>query len=126
MDLSIIAPYIVSIIAAIISGISSYLVAHNKSVSEIQTLKESNEHEIAKLMKQHEIDLDSLKETHRLEMEKLEAEHRYSLELANSNAQNEMTKQLMGSFVGNMMAAPQMQDLFASALANSIKKGQQE
>lgn len=126
MDLSIIAPYIVSIIAAIISGISSYLVAHNKSASEIQTLKESNEHEIAKLMKQHEVDLDNLKETHKLEMEKLEAEHRYSLELANSNAQNEMTKQLMGSLVGNLMAAPQMQDLFASTLADSIKKGQQE
>lgn len=84
------------------------------------------EYEIEKLMKQHEVDLDNLKETHKLEMEKLEAEHRYSLELANSNAQNEMTKQLMGSFVGNMMAAPQMQDLFASALADSIKKGQQE
>ena len=77
-------------------------------------------------MKQHEVDLDNLKETHKLEMEKFEAEHRYSLELANSYAQNEMTKQLMGSFVGNMMATPQMQDLFASALANSIKKGQQE
>lgn len=126
MDSSTIAPYIVSIIAAIISGISSYLVARNKSASDIQTLKESNEHEIEKLMKQHEVDLDNLKETHKLEMEKLEAEHRYSLELANSNAQNEMTKQLMGSFVGNMMAAPQMQDLIASTLADSIKKGQQE
>lgn len=59
-------------------------------------------------------------------MEKLEGEHRYSLELANSNAQNEITKQLTGSFVGNMMAAPQMQDIFASTLANSIKNGQQE
>ena len=59
MDLSIIAPYIVSIIAAIISGISSYLVAHNKSASEIQTLKEANEHEIEKLMKQHEVNLDN-------------------------------------------------------------------
>ena len=122
MDVSIIAPYIVSILAAIISGFSSYLVAHNKSASEIRTLKEANEHEIEKLMKQHEVDL----ETHKLEMEKLEAEHRYSLELANSNAQNEMTKQLMGSLVGNIMAAPQMQDLFASALADSIKKGKQE
>ena len=126
MDSSTIAPYIVSILASIISGISSYLVARNKSASDIQALKESNEHEIEKLMKQHEVDLDNLKETHKLEMEKLEAEHRYSLELANSNAQNEMTKQIMGSFVGNMMAAPQMQDLFASALADSIKKGQQE
>ena len=77
-------------------------------------------------MKQHEVDLDNLKETHKLEMEKLETEHRYSLELANSNAQNEMTKQLMGSLVGNLMAAPQMQDLFASTLADSIKKGKQE
>ena len=37
MDVSIIAPYIVSILAAIISGFSSYLVAHNKSASEIPT-----------------------------------------------------------------------------------------
>ena len=119
MDVSIIAPYIVSILAAIISGFSSYLVAHNKSASEIQTLKESNEHEIEKLMKQHEVDLDNLKETHKLEMEKL-------LELANSNAQNEMTKQLMGSMVGNMMAAPQMQDFLMKAISDSYMKGQQE
>ena len=125
-ELSTIAPYIVSIIASIASGISFYLVARNKSASDIQTLKESNEHEIEKLMKQHEVGLDNLKETHKLEMEKLEAEHRHSLELANSNAQNEMTKQLMGSLVGNLMAAPQMQDLFANALANSIKKGRHE
>ena len=126
MELSTIAPYIVSIIASIVSGISSYLVARNKSASDIQTLKESNEHEIEKLMKQHEVDLDNLKETHKLEMEKLEAEHRYSLELASSNAQNEMTKQLMASFVGNMMSAPQMQDLLTNVFADSIKKGLQE
>lgn len=61
MELSIIAPYFVSILASIISGISSYFVARNKSAADIQTLKESNEHEIEKLMKQHEVDLDNLK-----------------------------------------------------------------
>lgn len=126
MDSSTIAPYIVSILASIISGISSYLVARNKSASDIQALKESNEHEIEKLMKQHEVDLDNLKETHKLEMEKLEAEHRYSLELASSNAQNEMTTQLIGSMVGNVMSAPQMRDLLVKSLTDSIKKGQQE
>lgn len=126
MELSIIEPHIVSISASIASVISSYLVARNKFASVIQTLIESIEYEIEKLMKQHEVDLDNLKETHKLEMEKLEAEHRHSLELANSNAQNEMTKQLMGSLVGNLMAAPQMQDLFASTLADSIMKGKQE
>ena len=38
MDSSTIAPYIVSILASIISGISSYLVARNKSASDIQAL----------------------------------------------------------------------------------------
>ena len=77
-------------------------------------------------MKQHEVDLDNLKETHKLEMEKLEAEHRYSLELANSNAQNEMTTQLIGSMVGNLMSAPQMRDFLVNSLTGSMKKGQQE
>lgn len=77
-------------------------------------------------MKQHEVDLDSFKETHKLEMEKLEAEHRYSLELANSNAQNEMATQLIGSMVGNVISAPQMQDFLVNSLTDSIKKGQQE
>ena len=63
---------------------------------------------------------------HKLEMEKLEAEHRYSLELASANAQNEMTKQLMGSFVGNMLAAPQMQDFLMNAITDSFKKGEQD
>lgn len=76
-------------------------------------------------MKQHEVDLDNLKETHKLEMEKLEAEHRYSLELANSNAQNEMTTQLIGSIVGNLMSAPQMRDFLVNSLTDSMKKGQQ-
>ena len=77
-------------------------------------------------MEQHEVDLDNLKETHKLEMEKLEAEHRYSLELANSNAQNEMTTQLIGSMVGNLMSAPQLRDFLVKSLTDSIKKGQQE
>lgn len=95
-------------------------------ISLLQIFKRSNEHEIEKLMKQHEVDLDNLKETHKLEMVKLEAEHRYSLELASANAQNEMTKQLMGSFVGNMLAAPQMQDFLMNAITDSFKKGEQD
>ena len=75
-------------------------------------------------MKQHEVDLDILKQTHMLEMEKLEAEHRYSLELANSNAQNAMTTQLIGSMVGNLMSAPQMRDFLVNSLTDSMKKGQ--
>lgn len=77
-------------------------------------------------MKQHEVDLDNLKETHKLKMEKLEAEHRYFLELANSNAQNEMTTQLIGSMVGNVMTAPQMRDFLVNSLTDSMKKDQQE
>lgn len=110
----------------IIYSISSYSVARNKSASDVQKLKESNEHEIEKLMKQHEVDLDNLKETRKLEMEKLEAEDRYSLELANSNVQNEMTTQLIGSMVGNVMAAPQMWDFLVNSLTDTMKKGQQE
>lgn len=77
-------------------------------------------------MKQHEVDLDNLKEAHKLEMEKLEAEHRHSLELANSNAQNEMTTKLIGSMIGSVMSAPQMRDFLVNSLTDLMKKGQQE
>ena len=62
-------PYIVSILTAIISGISSYSLSKRNFKNEVETIKLNNEHEINKLMEQHKVDIDHLKKKHKLEIE---------------------------------------------------------
>ena len=123
MDYLAFLPYLASVGTAEISGICSYLRALTKTATDIEALKKANEHEIDKLMKQHEVDIDNLKEKHKLEMEKLEAEHRHAIEFANSNAQNEMTQQLMGSLVNGIISLPQVKDEMGKAITESIRNG---
>ena len=78
-------PYIVSILTAIISGISSYSLSKRNFRNEVETIKLNNEHEINKLMEKHKVDIDNLKEKHKLEMKLKEKEyvHEKNQELMN-------------------------------------------
>lgn len=54
-------PYIVSVVCALVSGITSYLVARKQTKADIQ-----------KLEKQYELDLDKDREKFAMEKEKME------------------------------------------------------
>jgi|GEM_PF-918244 len=94
------APYLVSIITALASGIGAYFMSGKKFKQELQTLKTNNELDINKLIKQHEINIEAIKEKHKLEMDAKEREHKYNLEILQEKAKNEILikqKELEGS-----------------------------
>ena len=63
-------PYIVSVLCALIAGVTSYVIARKQSKADIQ-----------KLEKQYELDLEKEREKFAMEKEKMELEHKYQLEL---------------------------------------------
>lgn len=112
-------PYMVSIISALISGAASYLSATKKSRTDMQALKESNEHEIARLMKQHELDLENMERAHHLDLEKLQIEHQLQLESASSSAQTQIAGSVFAGLIASMMESPVVKE----KLEQSIKDG---
>ena len=74
-------PYIVSIVTAVISGVSSYCLSRRKFKNELETIKLNNEHEINKLMEQHKVDIENLKEKHKLELERKEIDYMHEKEI---------------------------------------------
>lgn len=105
-NLKFFMPYIVSVITAIISGVSSYCLSKRKFKNEVETIKINNEHEINKLMEQHKVDIENLKEKHLLEMESKEKDHKHEkeiLELKSKNAINEKNQEMMNSAMSGVM-----------------------
>lgn len=99
-------PYIVSIITAIISGISSYVLSKRNFKNEVETIKINNEHEIKKLMEQHKVDIENLNEKHKLEMDAKEKDHEHEkeiLELKSKNSINEKNQEMMNSAMSGVM-----------------------
>ena len=70
-------PYVVSIVASIIT----YIQAKKKLTQELEIVKTNNKHEIEKLMQQHKINIEDLKEKHRLEMEAKDKEYAHEKEM---------------------------------------------
>lgn len=98
-------PYIVSILTAIISGISSYRLSKRNFKNEVETIKLNNEHEINKLMEQHKIDIDNLKEKHKLEMETKEKDFQHEKEmqqLKSNSIINEKNQELLNTALSGM------------------------
>ena len=99
-------PYIVSILTAIISGISSYCLSKRNFKNEVETIKINNEHEINKLMEQHKIDIENLKEKHILEMDAKSKEYEHEkeiLELKSKNNINEKNQEMMSSAMSGIL-----------------------
>lgn len=63
-------PYVIFVLCALISGISSYAIARKQLKNYLKVI-----------VKQHEVDLKLLERRHQMELEKLNLEHIYQLEL---------------------------------------------
>lgn len=72
-------PYIVSLVCALLSGITSYTVVRTQSKEDIKRLE-----------KTYELDLENEKERHKFEIEKLELEHKHQLELHQKQFENQL------------------------------------
>lgn len=111
-------PYIVSIVTAIISGISSYCLSKRNFKNEVETIKLNNEHEIKKLMEQHKVDIDNLKEKHKLEMEIKEKEYIHEKEmqqLKSKSTIDEKNQELMNTALSGVVA-----DIFKDVMNGNI------
>ena len=85
-------PYIVTVLCAITSGITSYIAARIKSKSDIQ-----------KLMKQHELDLEKEREKLAMEKEKMELEFKYQSELKKQEVENQVGADLIATVTKEYM-----------------------
>lgn len=88
-------PYIVSILCAIISGIASYAIARKQTKTDIQ-----------KLEKQYQLDLENERQKFKMEKEKLELEHRHQLELNKKEMENQISKEIISTVVGEYIRSP--------------------
>ena len=88
IDISEMAPYIVTIVCALISGFGSYFASRRQAKADIE-----------KLQKQHELDIEKEREMFAMQKERMELEHRHQLELK----QKEMENQLGASFTNTLL-----------------------
>lgn len=97
-------PYIVSIVCAIISGVSSVVIVRKQTKNDIN-----------KIMKQHEVDLMALERKHQMEIEKLNIEHSHQLELQ----AKEFEAKLGSSIITEAMRLPEVRQ----QISEGMKKG---
>lgn len=124
---------LISFIPSIITGIVTYLVAHNNTASQIKIVKEQNRHETEKLIQQQKINIENLKAAHALEMESKEQDHINKLELQRiefeniqlkqqKEADNAMTMEAIRALfgiVGSVLSTPEGQQLLQDSFAES-------
>ena len=97
-------PYIVSVLCALISGFSSYMIARKKARNDIKII-----------IKQHEVDLEALERKHQMELEKLNLEHTHQLEIQ----EKEFEAKLSSSLLTEAMKIPEIRQ----QISQEIKKG---
>ena len=97
-------PYVVSVLCALISGISSYSIARKQAKNDIKVI-----------VKQHEVDLEALERKHQMELEKLNLEHAHQLELQ----AKDFEANLSSSLLTEAMKMPEIRQ----QISQGIKKG---
>lgn len=88
-------PYIVSILCALIAGVTSYAVARKQTRADIQ-----------KLEKQYELDLDKEREKFAMEKEKMELEHKHQMELKQKEMENQLGTDVISTMLKEYMRSP--------------------
>ncbi len=107
-------PYVVSIIASIIT----YIQAKKKLTQELEIVKTNNKHEIEKLMQQHKINIEDLKEKHRLEMEAKDKDYAHEKEMTELKSKvtiNEKSQEVMNGAMSGVV-----EGLFKDILSGKI------
>ena len=116
-----IAPYIVSIITAIIA----YCQAKKGFKVEIEKLETQHKNDLETLVKQHEIDIESLKQKHEMEKELKEQEYKHEIEmqkLKSETAIKEKNEELMGNAMSSVMRNVFNDVLTGKITAQDLKK----
>ena len=88
-------PYIVSIVCAVIAGLTSYFVARKQSKADFQRLE-----------KQYELDIEKEREKFAMEKEKMELEYKYQLELKQKEIENQLGSDLISTMAKEYIRSP--------------------
>ncbi len=100
-------PYIVSIVCAIIAGLTSYLVARKQSKADFQRLE-----------KQYELDIEKEREKFAMEKEKMELEYKYQLELKQKEIENQLGSDLISTVTKEYIRSPAGKAQIRNSIAN--------
>jgi hypothetical protein len=104
-------PYAVSIVCAIISGISSYVAACRQGKNELK-----------KLQKSHELELETERERHKMEMDRAERDFEHKLELQKNDFENQMGASFLTTVVGEAMKTPEVRKQMIQGMKNTQRK----
>lgn len=104
IDISELAPYIVTVVCALISGFGSYFASRRQAKADIE-----------KLQKQHELDIEKEREMFVMQKERMELEHRHQLELKQKEMENQLGTDLISTMAKEYMRSPAGQAQMRSA-----------
>ena len=100
-------PYIVSILGAVVSALSSVSISRKETKGEID-----------RLIKQHELDLETERERHKHELEREELKHKYQLEVVQKEMENKFGAEMMKEFMVEALKMPEVRN----QITQNIKK----
>lgn len=103
-------PYIVSVLCAVISGFTSYIIARKQTKADLE-----------KMEKQYSLDIESEREKFSMEMEKKEIEHKYQLELMQKEYENKISSELTNTFISEAFKLPEVRKQLSSGIMSSNK-----
>lgn len=104
-------PYLASIICALISGFTSYLVARKQ-------MKESLE----KLATQYKLDIEKEREKFSIEKEKMKLQHKYELERQQKQFENQIGGDVINTMFAEVMKMPEVKRKITQGINKPKKK----
>ena len=113
------APYLVSIIVAVLTSVIAYVQAKKGFKVELEKLEKQHKNDLETLVKQHEINIEALKEKHKMEKEIKEQEHNHTMELQKLKTEgniNEKSQEYMNSALSSVMG-----NIFQDVLTGKVK-----
>ena len=116
-----ILPYIVSILCALIAGISSYAGARRQAKIEITKLDKQFSIELEKEREKARLDLEKEREKYKLETEKLHLQHQHEVELKDKEMANSMEESVMNTLFSELMKTPEVKRQLSDSIRQSNK-----
>ena len=95
IDISEMAPYIVTVVCALFSGFGSYFASRRQAKADIE-----------KLQKQHELDIEKEREMFAMQKERMDLEHKHQLELKQKEMENQLGTDLISTMAKEYMRSP--------------------
>ena len=111
IDISELAPYIVTVVCALISGFGSYFASRRQAKADME-----------KLQKQHELDIEKEREMFAMQKDRMELEHKHQLELMQKKFENQLGASFTNTVITEAMKMPEVRQQFAQGVRKGSKK----